>query len=48
MGDLGEYSCTVTDEYGDSQSASAYLNVQCMYANFRKLIINIIPKTRKN
>ncbi|XP_011500330.1 PREDICTED: protein turtle [Ceratosolen solmsi marchali] len=28
MGDLGEYSCTVTNEYGDTQSASAYLNVQ--------------------
>ncbi|OXU19625.1 hypothetical protein TSAR_016370 [Trichomalopsis sarcophagae] len=28
MGDLGEYGCTVTNEYGDTQSASAYLNVQ--------------------
>lgn len=29
MGDLGEYSCVVTGENGDQQSASAYLNVQC-------------------
>ncbi|XP_014237550.1 protein borderless isoform X2 [Trichogramma pretiosum] len=28
MGDLGEYSCTVTNEYGETQSAAAYLNVQ--------------------
>ncbi|XP_058803561.1 protein borderless isoform X1 [Phymastichus coffea] len=28
MGDLGEYSCTVQNEYGETQSASAYLNVQ--------------------
>ena len=28
MGDLGEYSCVVTGENGDQQSASAYLNVQ--------------------
>ncbi|KAJ8669633.1 hypothetical protein QAD02_000892 [Eretmocerus hayati] len=28
MGDLGEYSCTITNEYGDTQSASAHLNVQ--------------------
>lgn len=28
MGDLGEYTCTVTGETGEQQSASAYLNVQ--------------------
>ncbi|XP_076238874.1 borderless isoform X2 [Calliopsis andreniformis] len=28
MGDLGEYSCVVTGENGDQQSASAFLNVQ--------------------
>ncbi|XP_031772273.1 protein borderless isoform X2 [Apis florea] len=28
MGDLGEYSCVVTGETGDQQSASAFLNVQ--------------------
>ncbi|XP_014210122.1 protein borderless isoform X1 [Copidosoma floridanum] len=28
MGDLGEYSCTVTNEYGETQSGSAHLNVQ--------------------
>lgn len=31
MGDLGEYSCVVTGETGDQQSASAFLNVQCKY-----------------
>lgn len=29
MGDLGEYTCVVTGENGDQQSASAFLNVQC-------------------
>lgn len=29
MGDLGEYTCVVTGETGDQQSASAFLNVQC-------------------
>ncbi|XP_060821776.1 protein borderless [Bombus pascuorum] len=28
MGDLGEYTCMVTGETGDQQSASAFLNVQ--------------------
>ncbi|XP_015108943.1 protein borderless isoform X1 [Diachasma alloeum] len=28
IGDLGEYSCVVTDVLGDQQSASAFLNVQ--------------------
>ncbi|XP_020281495.1 protein borderless isoform X2 [Pseudomyrmex gracilis] len=28
MGDLGEYTCVVTGENGDQQSASAFLNVQ--------------------
>ncbi|CAK9794813.1 Protein borderless [Anthophora quadrimaculata] len=28
MGDLGEYTCVVTGETGDQQSASAFLNVQ--------------------
>ncbi|XP_044008144.1 protein borderless isoform X2 [Aphidius gifuensis] len=28
VGDLGEYTCIVTDNLGDQQSASAYLNVQ--------------------
>ncbi|XP_033338071.1 borderless isoform X1 [Megalopta genalis] len=28
MGDLGEYTCTVTGETGEQQSASAFLNVQ--------------------
>ncbi|XP_072749945.1 protein borderless isoform X2 [Anoplolepis gracilipes] len=28
MGDLGEYTCVVTAENGDQQSASAFLNVQ--------------------
>lgn len=29
MGDFGEYTCVVTGENGDQQSASAFLNVQC-------------------
>ncbi|XP_057335997.1 protein borderless isoform X2 [Microplitis mediator] len=28
IGDLGEYTCVVTDNVGDQQSASAFLNVQ--------------------
>lgn len=30
MGDLGEYKCEIRDHNGDSQSANANLNVQCM------------------
>lgn len=29
MGDLGEYKCEIHDNNGDSQSANAFLNVQC-------------------
>lgn len=29
MGDLGEYKCEIKDVNGDTQSAQAYLNVQC-------------------
>lgn len=29
MGDLGEYKCEIRDVNGDTQSAQAYLNVQC-------------------
>jgi len=35
MGDLGEYTCVVTGETGDQQSASAFLNVQCKHNGAR-------------
>ena len=33
MGDFGEYTCMVTGETGDQQSASAFLNVQCKHSD---------------
>lgn len=41
MGDLGEYTCVVTGETGDQQSASAFLNVQCKCATFSALPLNL-------
>jgi hypothetical protein len=32
--DPGEYSCVVRNSQGDTQTASAYLNVQCEYSAF--------------
>lgn len=39
MGDLGEYTCVVSNDQGEQQSASAYLNVQCKSWNLSKKII---------
>ncbi|CAD1475363.1 unnamed protein product, partial [Heterotrigona itama] len=40
MGDLGEYTCVVTGETGDQQSASAFLNVQC------KIVADVSDKAK--
>jgi len=48
MGDLGEYTCVVTGENGDQQSASAFLNVQCERCSRLRDAVKFTFTTNKN
>lgn len=44
MDDSGFYECRVSNGIGETQSAVAYLNVECKLSDFHSLIVTLITR----